>query len=166
MLTRPDDINNIEYWAYRLSEAEKADNLQYSVYLTNKTNWNKIWEIHKEIFQKVIPKGTKILDAGCGYGRMSEDFPENSYTGVDFAPALIEKANTLYPDKKFVIAELDKLPFKKKEFDWVICASIKGMIIGKSSLEHWQRIEKELKRVGKKILILEYSFDPDEYEII
>lgn len=165
MLTRKDDINNEEYWKYRLDEAEKANELQYSVYLANKTLWNGIWEKHKEIILSQIPKGLKILDAGCGYGRVSELFDGTKYTGVDFAPSLIGKAKELYPDKTFVIAKLEELPFKDKEFDWSICVSIRKMVFEKSSPEHWDEMEKELKRVSKKILFLEYTKE-DEYEII
>jgi len=164
MLTRPDDVNKIDYWAYRLDEAIKADNLQYAVYLCNKTSWNKIWAEHKRIIEKIIPKGANVLDAGCAYGRMSELF-EEKYTGVDFAPSLIAKAKELYPSKTFFVASLDNLSFSDKEFDWAICASIRQMIQGKSSSEHWLRMEKELKRVADKILILEYT-DYEYFEII
>jgi SAM-dependent methyltransferase len=163
MLTRRDDVNNIEYWAYRLSEAEKASEPQYAVYLTNKTNWNAIWEVHKKIIKREIPKEAKVGDMGCGLGRVSELF--ENYTGVDFAPAFIEKAKALYPNKTFIVAKLEDLPFKDKEFDWAICISVKGMVIGKSSAEHWQKMESEIKRVSKKVLLLEYKFT-DEFEIL
>lgn len=169
MLTRPDDINNEEYWAYRLKEAEQADNLQYTVYLANKTLWQNIFDAHKKIIEELIPKDAKVLDTGCGYGRMSELFTKEQYTGVDFAPALIEKAQSLYPDKTFVVSKLEELPFKgkgrTKPFDWALCVSVKGMVANKSSKEHWDKMEKDIKRVAKKVLILEYT-DPHIYEVL
>ena len=162
MLNRPDEIRNIEYWSYRLDEAEKAGNLQYAVYLCNRNAWDIIWEKHKAILAKEIPTDAKVLDAGSGLGRVSELF--DNYIGVDFAPAFIEKAKILYPSKTFMVARLDKLPFEDKFFDWAICISIKHMVIGKASKEEWQEMEKEIKRVAKKILILEYS--AEEYEIL
>lgn len=165
MITRPDDVNNEKYWAYRIDEAEKADNLQFSVYLMNKTNWGIVWDHHKKVINELIPKDAKVLDAGCGYGRVSELFDKDNYIGVDFAPAFIKKAKELYPDKKFIIGKIDNLPFKKHQFDWALCISVKQMIRGKSSQEHWDKIEKELKRVAKKVLILEYG-NNDDYEIV
>jgi len=163
MFTRPDKINAEEYWSYRLDEAEKAGNLQYAVYLCNRNAWDIIWEKHKAIIAKEIPKNAKVLDAGCGpLARVSELF--ENYVGVDFSPAFIEKAKTLYPNKTFLVAKLEDLPFTLKEFDWAICISVKGMVVGKSSAEHWEKMEAELHRVAKHILILEYS--SDEYEIL
>jgi len=169
MLTRPDDVNNEEYWQYRLGKAEKAGVLNYSVYLVNPSTWGQIFETHKKIIEELIPKDAKVLDAGCGYGRMSQLFTKEQYTGVDFAPSLIEKAQELYPDKTFIVSKLEELPFKgkgrAKPFDWVLCVSVKGMIKGKSSSEHWEKMEAELKRVGKKVLFLEYT-DAAEYEVL
>jgi len=163
MLTRPDAVNSIEYWAYRLDEAEKAGEPQYAVYLANKTAWEQIWKEHQRIIKKEIPENANILDAGCALGRVSELF--TNYTGVDFAPAFVEKAKTLYPHKNFIVAKLEELPFEDKQFDWAICISVRGMIKGKSSPEHWERMEKELKRVAENILILEYT-DCRVYEIL
>jgi len=163
MLTRPDEINKISYWAYRLAEAERMGEPQYAVYLANKTLWKQIWEAHNKIIAREIPKDAKVADMGCGLGRVSELF--ENYTGVDFSPAFIEKAKTLYPNKTFIIAKLEELPFKNKEFDWAICISIRKMVQGKSSPEHWLAMEKEIKRVAQKVLILEY-INPQEYEIL
>lgn len=165
MLTRPDEINNVDYWAYRLNEADKAGQLQYSVYLTNATGWEKIWQVHKEIITKVIPENAKILDAGCAFGRLSQLFSKENYIGVDFVPHFINRAKDMFPDKIFLVGDLVNLPFKDKEFDWAICISIRKMVQGKSSPEHWNKMEKELNRVSKKILILEYT-SPEIYEIL
>jgi ubiquinone/menaquinone biosynthesis C-methylase UbiE len=153
-------IEDINFWKDRINRAKK-EKMQYSVYLANDTTWNNIEAKHKEIAQKTC-KG-KVLDAGCGYGRMSQWFDD--YLGIDFSPDFIEWAKELYPDKKFEVADLLDLPYKDKEFDWAVCGSVRGMIIGNLGKETWQKMELELKRVAKKILILEYS-SPDKYEIL
>lgn len=163
MITGPDDVNKEEYWKYRLEEAEKMNSLYYSVYLTRRDDWKNIEKAHREIIEKEIPLDARVLDAGCGFGRGYEMLKPRKYLGVDFSPDFIEKAKSLY-EGDFMVGDLTSLPFKK-EFDWAVCISIKQMIIGKSSQEHWDRMEKELKRVAKKILILEYT-DPEKYEVL
>ena len=150
----------IDFWKERIKQAGKY--LNYIYYQAGSLTWNEIEKVHKEIIKKEKVKG-KILDAGCGHGRISQWF--NDYTGVDFSPDLIEIGKRENPDKRFIQADLKKLPFEDKEFDWAICISMKHMVIRDSGQEEWDKMEKELKRVSKKILILDYS-SPSEYEIL
>lgn len=105
----------------------------------------------------------RVLDAGCGYGRSSVYFDD--YVGVDFSPDFIAKAKSKYPGKTFIQGNLKELPFKDKEFDWAFCISIKKMIIDNLGEEEWSKMQKELSRVAKKVLILEYE-DPEPFEVI
>lgn len=158
------EIDNKLFWKKRLEDAKKAGHIQYSVYLANDTLWNKIEESHKEILQKLVKQSDKVLDAGCGYGRLAPFF--DNYCGIDFIPAFIEEANTLYPNKRFMEADLRKLPFKDKEFDWGLLVSVRHMIVGNLGKAEWVKMENELKRVCKKLLILEYGeFETTEENI-
>jgi ubiquinone/menaquinone biosynthesis C-methylase UbiE len=153
------------FWKERIELAEKAGNLYESVFQCDKNTWSDIWNIHQEIIKKVIPKDAKVLDAACGYGRCSVVFDPKNYLGVDFSPDFIKQAKDIYLDYKFKQADCKKLPFENKEFDWVLAMSFKKMIkhyLGESA---WTPIEKELKRVGKNVLILEYT-NPETYEIL
>jgi len=151
-------VNKIEFWKERIDEAE---DIHLSVYNCHNSLWEETNENHKKIIDKFV-KG-KVLDAGCGYGRLSELFDD--YTGVDFSPDFIDKAKELYPDKKFLVENLKDLSFEDNEFDWAICVSIKGMIEHYESFEAWNKMEAELKRVANKVLLLEYT-DSINYEII
>ena len=51
----------------------------------------------------------RILDAGCGNGRLAALLPpaeRSRYLGVDFSRAAIEAARTLVPTAKFLVADL------------------------------------------------------------
>lgn len=150
-----DPIFETSFWKERLAEARRRGHLHYSVYLAHPGLWEKIIAAHEVLLKKYIPKKAKVLDAACGYGRLSPMF--DNYTGVDFSPDLLEVGREMFPDKKFVQADLRKLPFEDGEFDWAICASVKHMIIGRKGLEAWAECEKEIKRVAKKVLIIEYE---------
>lgn len=153
-------IDKLEFWKQRIDTAVKP---HYSVYVIHEQGWNRINTAHKELIEQHIPKDAKVLDAGCAYGRSSVFF--NDYTGVDFSPDFIAKAKEQYPDKEFIVANLKELPFEDNTFDWAITISIKRMVIDNLGEEEWQKMEKEIKRVAKKLLVLEYE-DPTIYEVI
>lgn len=153
-------IDELDFWKNRIETAQKE---QYSVYVANDKLWKNILESHLEITGKLIALGDTVLDAGCGYGRMSEYFQR--YTGIDFSPDFIKKAKKKYPNKNFMVGNLKELPFEDGVFDWAMCVSIKKMVIDNLGDGEWLKMLKELKRVSKKVLILEYE-DPKPYEIL
>lgn len=164
-------VDKIEFWADRIKTAVSE---HYAVYVANEQLWARINQVHKGIIESLIKNTDKVLDAGCAYGRSSVFFNKDNYVGVDFSPDFIERAKIKYPDKKFIQANLKELPFKDGEFDWAFCISIKRMIVDNCGEEEWNIMEKELKRVAKKLLILEYGDEKpngglngaDVYEII
>ncbi len=158
-----DKIDTFEFWKDRLKDAKEKDALFRSVYITTPRSWDQIAIVHRNVCSRLIKDTDKVLDAGCGYGRASEWF--KNYTGTDFSPDFIAEAKQLYPNKTFIQADMRKLPFKDKSFDWGVCVSIKHMVIGRKGKEYWQEMENELKRVCDKVLILEYV-DPAQYEIV
>ena len=68
-----------------------------------------------------LPKGAKVLDAGCGAGipisqMLSEKF---EVTGVDFSEAQIELAKKNVPKAKFICKDMTKLDFPENTFDGI-----------------------------------------------
>ncbi len=160
-MSRP--VDNLDFWKERLSDAEKGF-LHHSVYVANPHLWRFIEKNHRATIAREMTAKDRVLDAGCGYGRASEFLPAD-YTGVDFSPDFIAKAKELYPGKVFIQADLTDLPFVNKSFNWAVCISIKAMIKNNLGQEAWQAMERELKRVATKVLILEYE-DPITYEVL
>jgi len=78
--------------------------------------------------------GWKVLDIGCGYTAN-----KNANTIAD-----VQDLSNFYKDKNFVIIKNDTLPFKDKEFDFVIASHV---------IEHVENFEffiKELERISSK----------------
>lgn len=144
-----------DFWHNRLKNASK---LHHSVFLCSDNDWEEINIHHYHMLTKHINvKQDKVLEAGCGYGRWSPLF--KNYTGIDISPDFINLAKDRFPIHKdnFICGDLRSLPFEDKAFDWCFTISTKAMIIREIDLNTWNKIEDELKRVAKKILILEYS---------
>ncbi len=83
----------------------------------------KHWEIMKS-FLAYIKEGDKILDIGCGNGRLYDLIREKNveYIGVDNSEKLIEIAKKRFPvsnfqPQKFIVADALALPFQNEEFN-------------------------------------------------
>lgn len=153
-------IDKLDFWAERIARAKK-EHTHFSVYLSRPKQWEHIEAVHASILKNTV--SGRVLDAGCGYGRISGLIDD--YTGVDFSPDFVEWAKELNPGKNFLVADLKNLPFKDKEFDWAVASSIKEMVVGHGMPGEWDKMEKELRRVAKKVLLLEYAH-PEKYEIL
>ncbi|GAA1225715.1 methyltransferase domain-containing protein [Rhodoglobus aureus] len=71
-----------------------------------------------------LQSGLSLLDVGCGPGTITAEFAERlspgQVTGVDAAPAAIEKASALTADNlSFVVGDAYALPFDDNSFDLV-----------------------------------------------
>lgn len=150
----PNNVGDTEFWKVRLKEAWRIGELHKSVYNTIKEDWEFICKVHKTICDRIIIG--KVLDVGCGYGRLSEWFRDD-YSGIDFSEDFIKKAKELYPRKEFIQGDIKDMPYVDKEFDWAVCISIKEMVERELGLDVWQEMKKEIMRVAKKVLVLEYS---------
>ena len=59
----------------------------------------------------MVPRGARILDAGCGPGRVGAELHARGHTvvGVDADPALIAAANHDHPGPRWLVADLADL---------------------------------------------------------
>ena len=90
----------------------------------------------KKYIEKFLSNNSdyNILDIGCGYNA-------NKYANVICD---VQDLSNHYQDKRFVKLNEKKLPFKDKEFDFVVASHV---------MEHIKDVEffiKELERVSKK----------------
>lgn len=95
-------------------------------------------------FLKWYKNDKKILDLGCGNGRLAKLFPKNNYTGVDPSKQLINISQKLNPGYKFLVSKPNKLNFSNGSFDIIYCLAVFHHIPSKKI-----RIEflKEIKRL-------------------
>jgi len=99
-------------------------------------------------FKQYSKSGDKVLDAGCGNGRLYASLKEMQvdYTGIDLSPQLIKKAKSKYPQAKFSVADVLNLPFTAEEFGSVISVATLHHI---PSSEFQDQVIKQFYRVIK-----------------
>ena len=144
-------------------------NRDYAKYLLDKTRQDynliaedfsrtrgKMWEELKFLEEYIID-GEKVLDLGCGNGRLYELFKEKfvDYDGVDSAEKMIEIAKSRYPKIKFRVADALNLPFPENFFDKVISIAVLHHIPSEEfRLQFLKEVKRVLKPEGKVILLV------------
>ncbi|MDY3128345.1 MAG: class I SAM-dependent methyltransferase [Corynebacterium sp.] len=72
----------------------------------------------------MVPRNSKILDAGCGTGRLSGYLAQQGHTvvGTDIDPILISYAEQDFPDITWRVGDLSVDPLVDDDFDLAISA--------------------------------------------
>lgn len=100
-------------------------------------------------FLELIPKGGKVLDAGCGVGRDTNIFADKGYeaVGVDLSTGLLKEAKKRYHKVKFIKGNLLNLPFPENYFEGVWAHA---SLLHLETVEDVKRAITEFKRVLKE----------------
>jgi len=99
-------------------------------------------------------KGKKVLDIGCGTGRV-EDLMKTAnidakITAADISDEMLKIAKHRHPDIEFVQADINAMPFKDEEFDVVIAAFV--IVHIKNLTKAFKEIDRVLKPNGIVVL--------------
>jgi 2-polyprenyl-3-methyl-5-hydroxy-6-metoxy-1,4-benzoquinol methylase len=72
----------------------------------------------------MVERGSRVLDAGCGTGRLSGALHRRGHrvVGVDADPELVAAAEADHPGPRYVVADLSRLDLDEAPFDLVVCA--------------------------------------------
>jgi ubiquinone/menaquinone biosynthesis C-methylase UbiE len=137
---------------FRSKDREKCQQLYEKYYTGHKFHD----AIYRELIQKYLPRGGRLLDAGCGrYLKFSKEFAQTAdVVGIDLESAL-ETANQCSPFG--VRGDLSQLPFPTGHFD---------LVISRYVVEHLEdpgQVFREFRRVlkpgGKVILATPNKYD-------
>lgn len=76
------------------------------------------------LIDAMVPRGSRILDAGCGTGRIGGYLAAQGHqvAGCDLDPVLIQVAQHDYPDCEWLVGDLVQGEVPAGEFDIVVCA--------------------------------------------
>jgi ubiquinone/menaquinone biosynthesis C-methylase UbiE len=144
---------------------------KYANYLLKKTrrDYNRIAPLFTIKRAKLTPdilylkkyaqNNDKILDLGCGYGRLWQLFAGKKieYLGTDNSKKQIEIAKSRFPDARFIKSDSFLVPVDNNYFDKIFCLSV---IHHLPSVTYRLKILKEIERVLKpegKLIITAWS---------
>ncbi|WP_336082686.1 class I SAM-dependent methyltransferase [Nocardia sp. SSK8] len=76
------------------------------------------------LIDAMLGRGSRVLDAGCGPGRVGGYLHEAGHevVGVDVDPVLIEAARTDYPGPTWLVGDLADMDLPGPGFDIIVCA--------------------------------------------
>lgn len=121
----------------------------------DQTRKNKWFEF--EYFSEYIKPRSKVLDIGCGNGRLYEilEAKKIDYLGIDNSQALIEKAKINFPEARFEYGDMVHLDLSDNNYDVIFSIASFHHIPGKKlRQETADGINRVLKPEGILILMV------------
>lgn len=94
-----------------------------------------------------VPRTARILDYGCGYGRVMAELTSVGYTdlvGMDISPAMVERGRQTYPSMDLRVVEALPTPEPDGSFDAVLLLAVLTSIPGESEQE---AVMREIRRL-------------------
>lgn len=108
------------------------------------------------IFFPLLSKGDRVLDLGCGNGRLRQFLFQDlivpgDYFGFDISEALLSMAREKHPKDNFFKGDFGKtLPFGANNFDWVISiAAFHHLLDQRSQAKFLDEVYRIMKPGGR-----------------
>lgn len=117
----------VEYWEDR-----------WGSYSEDKDSFQNLEMYPVKFVENVVEGKKRILDAGCGLGRIVKHYHNNGFTieGCELSKVAVDKLKKHNPGLKIVQGSITELPYENETFDLIVAF---GVI---HSIEHISEIEK------------------------
>src|SRR5437899_5637940 len=79
----------------------------------------------------LIPEGLRVLDLGCGTGRLLAELNPSKGVGVDISRIMVEVARTLHPNLEFQVGDIEDNDFISSlsgPFDVIVLSDTLGSL--------------------------------------
>lgn len=103
----------------------------------------------------MVPRAARILDAGCGPGRVGGELARRGHVvvGVDVDPVLIEAALEDHPGPRWLVGDLAELDLAGETFDVVVCAgNVMTFLAPRTEVEVVRRFAAHLAPGGRAVV--------------
>ena len=106
----------------------------------------------------IVPAGARVLEIGCGTGRVLASLEPSHGVGVDFSPALVAEARRLHPQHEFVVADVEDPTWTdaiEKPFDFLLMVDTIGYV------DDCQNVLKSLHKLcdrHTRVVVSYYSY--------
>lgn len=126
-----------------------------------------VWGDFAKTTKEIDFANKKVLDLGCGNGRIFEfltDKKISGYFGIDQSEELVKIAKNRYPEGHFIIGNILETPYKNEQFDIVIClATLHHVPTGKLRNQAIGEIYRILKPGGILLMTNWYFWNKPKY---
>jgi SAM-dependent methyltransferase len=84
------------------------------------------WHYRDAFFELLPPAGGRVLEVGCGEGRVTRDLQARGHvvTALDASPTLVAAAAERDPDGDYRVADAEALPFADAAFDLAVAYNV------------------------------------------
>lgn len=104
------------------------EGIEYKDFWKESDNRSRLDELEREIVREFLPvSGTRIVDLGCGFGRLTECYLDRFKQVIlfDSSTSLLHQAQETTNGKGWFIAgDINHLPFRKASFDNVLMVRV------------------------------------------
>ena len=107
----------------------------------------------------MVPRGSRVLDAGCGTGRVGGELARRGHTvvGVDVDPVLVEAAVADHPDGRWLVGDLAELDLPAagidEGFDVIVCAgNVVTFVAPGTEVTVLERMAAHLREGGRLVV--------------
>ncbi len=84
-------------------------------------------ELVESYFRFVIPPSSRVLEIGCGTGRLLAGLKPSDGLGIDWSPEMLRIARTKHPSLRFLEADAECLTPTEK-FDYIVVSDVIGFL--------------------------------------
>ena len=122
------------------------------------------WELYDIVERRADLRGRRVLDVGCGTGRLSAVLAERAHAkvwGIDATPEMLAQAKAkALPGVAFKLARAEALPFKDGWFERAVCWLVLHLVDRSTALREVRRV---LGRDGRIAVVTFHESQFDEY---
>jgi SAM-dependent methyltransferase len=129
--------------------------------------WDKTFSlpIDLPLLQAHLPLDSRILDYGCGYGRVCQALVAGGYSqvvGADSSAEMVQRARRMHPGLRFDVLTGPGLPYADGSFDAALLVAVLTCIPSDEGQRSLIATLERALRVGGILYIVDYVLQEDE----
>ncbi|MBN1304796.1 MAG: class I SAM-dependent methyltransferase [Anaerolineales bacterium] len=121
--------------------------------------------VHVSLLTNYLTLQSRILDYGCGYGRVGNLLAQAGFTqvtGVDFSPEMIRRGRDMHPGLNLEVIPEGGLSYPADAFDAVLLVAVLTCIPTNAGQRELINTTRNLLRPGGLLYLVDYGLQEDE----